>query len=364
LNRGWRLNPLSFNPQSFNPQSSILNPQSSILNPQSSILNPQSSILNPQSSILNPQSTFWPHFCLPAVQSMKRIAQFVAVAAVSAPLLAHEGEVHGAAVMSVWTFDPLVLTLLAVSAVLYGRGVLRLDAIRRWHIASFYGGLATIFVAQISPLDHASDLLFSAHMTQHELLVLIAAPLLVFGQPLAPMLRGLPGGLRASVLDTMRRRPAVRLWQALTAPLNVWVLHAAVILVWHIPALYEAAIRSDAIHFVQHATFIGTAVLFWWALVHGRYGRLGYGMAVLYVFATALYSGALGALITFAPRLWYPIYDERTRALALDPLADQQLAGLIMWIPAGALLIVVGVAFFAAWLGAMERRGAALEERS
>ncbi|HUP49709.1 MAG TPA: cytochrome c oxidase assembly protein, partial [Thermoanaerobaculia bacterium] len=90
--------------------------------------------------------------------------------------------------------------------------------------------------------------------------------------------------------------------------------------------------------------------------VHGRYGRLGYGMAVLFVFGTALYSGALGALITLAPRLWYPIYGSRTAALDIDPMTDQQLAGLIMWIPAGTILIIVALALFAAWLGAMERR--------
>jgi putative membrane protein len=296
---------------------------------------------------------------------MNRLFEAFVVAFIAVPAIAHEGHAHAASgTFTTWTFDPIVLSMLAVSAVLYGRGALHLKAIRRWHVAAFYGGLATIFIAQISPLDHASDILFSAHMTQHELLVLIAAPLLVFGRPLAPMLRGLPNAARSRVVETMRQPSAVRLWQFLTAPLNVWVLHALAILIWHIPALYEAAIRNDAIHLLQHALFVGTAVLFWWALVHGRYGRLGYGMAVLYVFATALYSGALGALLTFAPRLWYPIYDERTRAVALDPLADQQLAGLIMWIPAGAILIVLGVAFFAAWLGAIERRTIGLEERS
>lgn len=296
---------------------------------------------------------------------VNRLLEVFVAALVAMPAVAHEGHSHAAAgTFTTWTFDPVVLPMLAVCALLYGRGSRRMKGLHRWQVAAFYGGLATIFIAQISPIDHASDILFSAHMTQHELLVLIAAPLLVFGRPLAPILRALPAVVRSPVLEGMRQPSAVRLWRFLTAPLNVWLLHAMAVLIWHIPVLYEAAIRNDAVHLLQHALFVGTAVLFWWALVHGRYGRLGYGMAVLYLFATALYSGALGALLTFAPRLWYPIYDERTRAVALDPLADQQLAGLIMWIPAGAILIVLGVAFFAAWLGALERRTVTLEERS
>lgn len=269
-------------------------------------------------------------------------------------LAQHSAASHRA--LSSWTLDPLVLTLLAISSVLYLRGARKLRGLRWWNIASFHGGLFTIFIAQISPLDSASDILFSAHMGQHELLILVAAPLVVFGRPLTPILRGLPVRMHESSVALMRRDSSVRLWRMLTRPLNVFVLHAVVILGWHIPLFYETAIQHEALHFIQHSTFLMTAVLFWWAIVHGRYGRMGYGMAVLFVFATALYNGALGALITFAPRLWYPLYDSRTRAVELDPLVDQQLAGMIMWIPAGALLTVLALALFAAWLGSMERR--------
>lgn len=271
----------------------------------------------------------------------------------AAPMHAHDG---AASIQLAWNWDPVVLSLLIAAAVLYAAGARRLRAVRGWHVASYAAGLATIFAAQISPLDRASDLLFSAHMGQHELLVLIAAPLLVFGRPLAPILHGLPERVRVGIVTGMRRPGARRVWRLLSHPLFVCVLHAVVILGWHVPVLYQTAIRNETIHFVQHAMFLGTAVLFWWALAHGRYGRLGYGMAVLFVFATAMYSGILGALITFAPRLWYPIYDAPARAAQLDPLADQQVAGLIMWVPAGALLVVLGVGFLAAWLGTLERR--------
>ena len=103
-------------------------------------------------------------------------------------------------------------------------------------------------------------------------------------------------------------------------------------------------------------SFFGSAALFWWALVHGRFRRQGYGAAVVWVFTTSLHSGVLGALLTFAPRLWYPIYEERTGRFGLSALEDQQLAGLLMWVPAGFVFLLLGLALFAAWLGESERR--------
>jgi cytochrome c oxidase assembly factor CtaG len=106
---------------------------------------------------------------------------------------------------------------------------------------------------------------------------------------------------------------------------------------------------------LQHAMFISTSVLFWWGLVYGRYGRAGYGAAVFYVFTTAIHTGILGAMLTFAPSPLYGVYASPGHQ---DPLGDQQLAGLVMWIPAGLLLTVMGVGLFAAWLGEAERRTA------
>jgi putative membrane protein len=298
-------------------------------------------------------------------------ARIVAIAAsVPFPLLAHEGEPHGAPAAapgsgaapiaetaSTWTFDPVVLTLLAVSGALYLNGIRRSgSALRWWNVAAFAAGWLTIVAALVSPIDALSDVLFSAHMTQHELLMLVAAPLLVAGYPLVPMLQGLPGRLRPAATAMFRRPAVAATWRFLTNGLNVWVIHAIVIVVWHFPRFYEAAIRNEALHFFQHFTFLASAVFFWWALVHGRYGKLGYGMAFVYVFTTALYTGALGALFTFAPRLLYPIYGARSAAAGVDPIRDQQLAGLIMWVPAGAIMMILGLAFFAAWLGALEQR--------
>jgi putative membrane protein len=126
--------------------------------------------------------------------------------------------------------------------------------------------------------------------------------------------------------------------------------------VWHLPTLYQMALRNDGVHALQHFSFVATASLFWWAVVHGRYGRQGYGIAVVYVFLTAIHSGALGALLTVAPAPWYDAYVRQAAAWQVDALADQQLAGLLMWIPASVIFIVLGLALFAAWMGEAERR--------
>ncbi len=139
-------------------------------------------------------------------------------------------------------------------------------------------------------------------------------------------------------------------------PLTATVLHAAALWIWHVPFLYEATLRNDYLHGVEHFSFFITAALFWWALIHGRYGRIGYGIAVFYVFVTTMHSGALGALMTFSSRVWYPYYQRAGLQWGIDPVQDQQLAGLIMWVPAGLILVVLGLSLFAMWLGEAEKR--------
>ncbi|HZR22816.1 MAG TPA: cytochrome c oxidase assembly protein [Vicinamibacterales bacterium] len=233
---------------------------------------------------------------------------------------------------------------LVVSAVLYAVGVTRLwrhagvgQGIRRWQAIAFASGWLTLVIALIA-LDELSDRLFAAHMAQHELLIVVAAPLLA------------ASGYWIALLWALRIR--MRTWPKMTlitAPAVVWLLHAAALWVWHIPSLYDLAVEHEPVHVLQHASFLGSAVLFWWGLLHGRYGRAGYGAAVIYIFATAIHSGILGALLTFSSTLWYPHY-------AHAGLEDQQLAGLLMWIPASVIFIAGGLYFFAAWLRESERR--------
>ena len=264
-----------------------------------------------------------------------------------------------------WTWEPVTLALLVLSAVLYGCGVRTLWAragrgggITMWQAGAFSVGVAVLAIALLSPLAWLSEVLFSAHMTQHELLMLVAAPLLCFGRPLIAALWAIPPAWRDNIGSLARRRGVVTIWRGVTSPLSVFLLHAVALWVWHIPVLYEAALRSTGIHALQHLSFVLTAALFWWGMMHGRYGRLGYGVAVLYVFLTAVHSSVLGALLTVAPALWYPTYRTAGAPWQIDALQDQQLAGLLMWVPAGVIFIVLGLALFAAWLGEAERRAA------
>jgi putative membrane protein len=176
------------------------------------------------------------------------------------------------------------------------------------------------------------------------------------GRALCSFLLGLPDAWRAPVASAFQARPVGSVWRCVTAPLVAWALHGIAIWVWHLPPLYDLAVENEGIHAVQHAMFIGTSALFWWGLLYGRYGRAGYGAAVFYVFTTVVHTGILGAAVTFAGVPLYPVYAAPAVARGTDLLADQQLAGLIMWIPAGAILTVLGLALFAAWLGEAERR--------
>ena len=261
-----------------------------------------------------------------------------------------------------WDLHLFVIGPLIAIAGLYGLGVARLwgRAGRRglspWSVASFAGGWLVAAAALVSPIAWLSEFLFSVHMTQHTLLMLVAAPLMAFGQPLLAFLWAFGDGRRERIAAPVRGPRFLRMWRRLTAPLSAFLLQALALWLWHVPALYQAALASDGVHALQHLSFLLTASLFWWAMVHGRYGRQGYGLAVVYVFLTAVHSGALGALLTVAPAPWYAHYVRRAAAWQIDALGDQQLAGLLMWIPAGVVFIVLGLALFAAWMGEAERR--------
>jgi cytochrome c oxidase assembly factor CtaG/cytochrome c2 len=271
--------------------------------------------------------------------------------------------------MSSWTFDPPAAVGLLLSGALYAVGAARLlrhasgRGWRLWRPLAFAAGWTVLAIALLSPIATLSESLLSVHMTQHELLMVVAAPLLVLARPLGTFVWALPLRRRIAVGRWVTRPAVSGAWRVLTGAVTVWILHGAALWVWHAPPLYQAAVRDDRIHALMHVCFLFTATLFWWALIHGRYGRLGYGIGVLYVFLTGLHATALGALMTVAPRPWYALYRARGAAAGVDPLEDQQLAGLLMWVPFGIVFLVVGLALFAAWLGEAERRVAATAAR-
>ena len=250
---------------------------------------------------------------------------------------------------SSWSLEPGVLATLLVGTVAYAVGVRALWAragrgrgVARWRVACFAAGLLAVVVALVSPLDAVSGALFSAHMLQHLLLTMIAPPLLVLGDAGLATLFALPlRARRALARAWLGTRWPRATWEALTHPAVAWVLHVVALWTWHVPRLYDLAVRSGTAHALEHASFVVTALLFWWGLVdHRARRRIGVGPAVLSLFLAAVHGAVFGAAITLASRPWYGAHVRTTAAWGLTPLEDQQLAGLLMWVPAGVVYLV------------------------
>jgi putative membrane protein len=258
-----------------------------------------------------------------------------------------------------WNLDPVLLLSFFFAVWVYRRGergARRGDA-HIWRATFFAGSLTAIAVALVSPLDALSSALASAHMAQHVLLVLVAAPLLALSAPFGSLLRGSPLIVRRASGRWRRRLRLTRSnLRALRHPTSVWLLHVGTLWFWHAAVPYGAALESDLLHTLEHATFLVTGLLFWRVVIGARSAnRVSHGFGVLLVFAMAMQSVFLSALLTFARTPWYSRYAATTTAWGLKPLADQQLAGVIMWIPAGAVYLAAGLSLMVAWVQATER---------
>jgi len=262
---------------------------------------------------------------------------------------------------SSWGVEPLSIIGLAVAAWLYWRG----SHARRRNIGPgtrsvwFGFGLAAVAIALLSPLDAMASSLASAHMVQHVLLILVAAPMFSLGLTGETLLQGLPHGLlksSASWRTRLKLTPA-RL-RRVKRPALVWLLHAGSFWLWHSSIAYEAALAHQPLHVLEHLTFLLTGVMFWSVVFQARNRRhRSRGSGVMLVFTMAFQSVLLSALITFAEVPWYPAYATTTAPWGLDPLSDQQLAGVIMWIPAGLVYTGIGLALLIAWIRESEPAG-------
>jgi len=263
-----------------------------------------------------------------------------------------------------WEADAWVAMPLALSLGLYATGLMRLWAragagrgVTFWQAGAFAAGWLVLFAALVSPLHEYAEHLFSAHMAEHELLMAVAAPLLALSRPLGVFLSALPGPWRHALASTAHLQTIALVWSTILLPLNATILHGIAIWTWHIPVLLDGTLVSENLHRLQHISFLGTALIFWWAIV--RLPRREFGVGALHVFATMVHTGLLGALLTLAPHVLYPRQTADASLFGLSPLQDQQLAGLIMWVPGGALYLLAGLTFAALWLGST--RGMALQ---
>jgi len=286
------------------------------------------------------------------MEPMRLLSALVAVAVLllmPAAVLAH-GAVPAAptfpGVLLAWRFDPLVIAGLLVAATAYLWAVRRVNRdhpgnrqppYRSW---LFCAGVAAIAVALLSPIEAYEGALFSVHMVQHMLLELVAAPLLLAGAPITLALRVASPSLRRRLLSILQSR----IVHAISFPVVAWVLFAAVNWGWHFSVLYDQALENQALHYFQHATFLGAALLFWWPVVGADPSpwRMPHPVRILYVFLAMPQNSFLGVALSSAPLVLYPHYVTNGRTWGLSPLDDQALGGMIMW--------VIGDIFFLAWM--------------
>lgn len=264
-----------------------------------------------------------------------------------------------------WSFEPGVVVGLAATALWYGAGVRALwrrggrgRGVRRWQAWSFAAGVATIAIALLSPVDAAAEQIFAAHMVQHLLLIVVAAPLVVLGAPAPALWWGLPRRTRRGVARALLRSRGLQWsWRAVSAPAVVIVAHIVALWFWHFPGPYQLALRDDAVHAVEHLSFVATAVLFWWVVLQPTGARrLSHPATIVALVVMLAQSGALGAFLVYARSPWYPAHAAGARGWGLTLLEDQQLAGMIMWVPAGVAYVAATVWAFLDWMAWDERR--------
>ena len=247
-----------------------------------------------------------------------------------------------------WPWDPWLLAVLALTGAVYLRGwyfLHRRDR-QRWHagkLAAFLSGLSAIFIALASPIEPFSYFFLQVHMLQHLLLMMAAPALLWLGAPMFPLLRGLPQPVRVYWIAPLLRAPMMRgAFAWLTHPRSAWLVFVAATWFWHLPRLYDLALRSDGWHYVQHASFLGSALVFWYPVVRPYPSRPGWSlwMLVPYLLLADIQNTVLSALLTFSDRVLYAHYAEAPRLGNLSALDDQAAAGVLMWVPGSVAFLV------------------------
>jgi putative membrane protein len=271
-----------------------------------------------------------------------------------------------------WPIEPWVLLGIEVTAILYlwgghhriissparGRG----SGWGRWRAGAFWSGLAVILVALDTPLESLARQLFWAHMTQHLLLIMVAAPLLVLASPWLQIWRGLPLSIRRPLAKTAVRHPALagprRALAWLSAPVGAFIISTANLWLWHWPVAYDLTLRNHAVHHLEHALFLGLGILFWAQVIdqHPFHARLTSLERSVYVFLGTIQAWALAAVLAFATTPYYAYGLLPRRPGGISALADQQFGAGIMWVPGSITFSIVFLACLYRWFGEEEAR--------
>lgn len=306
----------------------------------------------------------------PTARALAALAVPLAALSLPAALLAHGSTPEAPefpGVLAAWSFNPVTTIGLALITLGYVWLVRRVDAahprtpVPRRRVGFFLAGVGVLAVALLSPIERYESALFSVHMTQHMLLEFVAAPLLLLGAPMTLALRAATPSVRRGLLWGLRSR----LVHALSFPIVGWVVFAAVNWFWHFSPLYDQALENEPLHYFQHATFIGASLLFWAPViaVDPMRWRLPHPVRLLYLFLAMPQNSFLGLAIYSVGSVLYPHYASNRLGWAPDPMDDQRLGGVIMWV-GGDAAFLLGMAIVAvAWMRHEERRTRRMDAR-
>jgi len=269
---------------------------------------------------------------------------------------AHGGIEAGQNPFTAWNWNPLPTFLLLVAAYLYLNGLSNWDRpshpISRWQKASFFTGLFVIFIALQSPLDNLGEHLLSFHQLQHFLLRMLAPLLILLGAPLTPVLRGLPPWvLQGFVRPTVRHPLARAVYEKLTNPVISVGIFMGVLYLWQFPGGFNLALRNEFVHALMHITMMSSGFIFYWAVIDPkpRHSRVHYGVRVLYLGLIVLPNTILGAVITFSKGIIYTGYEDVYQPFDMSLLTDQQIGGLMLWVPGDMMSILVAGIVMIMW---------------
>src|SRR5580704_9989420 len=250
-----------------------------------------------------------------------------------------------------WSAPLAVDASLCLAVLIYTRGWNRLRIVCNrqfpfWRLAAFFAGIVAVWIAIGSPLEALDDVSLTIHMVQHLLLAAVAPPLLLLGAPELPLLRGLPQPLARGVVSPFLRLPFTkRFSQLISNPTICLLLPTLALIGWHIPAIFELALRWDWLHKLEHASFLGAGLMFWWPVVQPwpSTPRWPQWTIPLYLFAATLPCDALSGFLSFCDRVVYPSYISAPRVFALSPLEDQECAAALMWVAITIIFLVPAV---------------------
>ena len=256
-----------------------------------------------------------------------------------------------------WAWRPEIILTLGLAATVHLLGRWRLKRrggsrlVQPWRSISYLSGLAILWIALMSPIDVLSSQFFFMHMIQHLLLVMIAPPLLLIADPMPIMLWGLPATLRREIGRWLRpESPVRRTVRSLTSPGLVWFYFVTAVVGWHDPRLYNLTLESDLVHDLEHLTFFGTAVLFWWHIIGSAphiHKRLSLGVRIGYALSVVPVNALTGIAIAFASEPIYEYYTTVPRLGEMTVVQDQMLGGVIMWIPGSMMYLIAALILIA-----------------